>query len=155
MELADWELKGEEKDSNRMVSSVLVRDLSCRTALAAAFSFRMAESGDKPQVVVELDNHLPWFHIKRLLGVYWSFCSCFSANFLARTLSCWAWWDGGEKEIFEPMFTGDSTLPLAVVVASSLREPASSSRLRLLLKGFVEPGGSSSHKEDTPGERWS
>ena len=59
MELADWELKGEEKDSNRMVSSVLVRDLSCRTALAAAFSLRMAESGDKPQVVVEFDNHLP------------------------------------------------------------------------------------------------
>lgn len=59
VELADWELKGEEKDSNRMVSSVLARDLSCRTALAAAFSLRMAESGDKPQVVVEFGNHLP------------------------------------------------------------------------------------------------
>jgi hypothetical protein len=59
VELADWELKGEEKDSNRMVSSVLERDLSCSTALAAAFSLRMAESGDKPQLVVEFGNHLP------------------------------------------------------------------------------------------------
>lgn len=87
--------------------------------------------------------------------MYWSFCSCFSANFLARTLSCWAWWDGGEKERLGATFTGDSTLPLAVAVASSLRDPASSSRLKLLLKGFVEPGESSSHKEDRPGERWS
>lgn len=85
--------------------------------------------------------------------MYWSFCSCFSANFLASTLSCWAWWDGGEKERFEPRLTGDSTLPLAVAAVSSLRDPASSSRLKLLLKGFVEPGESSSHKEDTPGER--
>lgn len=88
VELADWALKGEEKDSNRTVSSVLVRDLSCRTALAAAFSLRMAESGDRLQVVVELGNHLPWLHRKRLLGVYWSLCSCFSASFRARTLSC-------------------------------------------------------------------
>lgn len=59
VELADCELKGEGKDSNRTVSSVLASDLSCRTALAAAFSLRMAESGDKPQVVVEFGNHLP------------------------------------------------------------------------------------------------
>lgn len=59
VELADWELKGEEKDSNLRLSSVRDRDLSCRTALAAAFSLRMAESGDRPQVVVEFGNHLP------------------------------------------------------------------------------------------------
>lgn len=63
------------------------------------------------------------------------------------------WWAGGEKERLEPTVTGDSTPPLAVAAASSLRDPASSSRLKLLLKGLVEPGESSSHKEDTPGER--
>jgi hypothetical protein len=59
VELADCELNGEEKDSNLRLSSVRDRDLSCRTALAAAFSLRMAESGDRPQVVVEFGNHLP------------------------------------------------------------------------------------------------
>lgn len=59
VELADCELNGEEKVSNLIGSSVRESDLSWRTALAAAFSFKIAESGDNPQGGVELGNHLP------------------------------------------------------------------------------------------------
>lgn len=47
VELVDWELKGEEKDLNRRVFLVLVRDLFCSIVLVVVFSFRMVEFGDK------------------------------------------------------------------------------------------------------------
>lgn len=85
--------------------------------------------------------------------MYWLFCFCFLVNFLVRILSCWVWWDGGEKERFELTFIGDFILLLVVVVVSSLRDSVFSSRFKLLFKGLLEFGELSLYKEDTLGER--
>lgn len=176
----DEDDEDEEEEEDKEDTEATAALLSCNTALAAAFSFWIAESGDKllPLAPEQLEGggHLsatptqtkPLFVVTELplvplLGMKGSLLdSCLmvtgtgeaeaDAEFAllpllfarrrARALSCWAWWDDGDRA--RPT-GGESVAPLTAPPppvgpnsppSSSFREPDSRRRRKLLLRGF-------------------